>query len=86
MKKQMFLAGSIAEKMIFFLRGKELVEVVISEVCGRVCGQELSHLEGCKWDGSHYRRNKILYPTGSDSSAQSNQVEQSSVVHASQRH
>lgn len=83
MKKQIFLAGGITEKMKFFLHGKELVQVVISEVRVRVCGQELSHLEGCKWDGSHYRRNMILYPTGSDSSAQSNQGEQSSAVHVS---
>lgn len=70
MKKQVVLASGMREKIKFFLHGKELGHVGLPEVGVRICGQDLSHLEGCRWDGSHRRSAMALCPARSDSSAQ----------------
>ena len=70
MKKQVVLAVCMMEKIKFFLHGKELGHMVLPEVGVTICGQELSHLEECRWDGSHCRSAMALCPARSDSSAQ----------------
>lgn len=70
MKQQVFLTGGMTEKTKFFVHGKELGHVVLPEVGVRICEQKLSHLEGCRWGGSHCRIAMALCLARSDSSAQ----------------
>jgi len=59
----------MTEKINFFLHSKELGNMVVPEEGVRICGWELSHLEGCRFNGSHCRSATALCPARSDSSA-----------------